>query len=233
MNQYDVLTFDCYGTLIDWESGIRNSFRNALARTGAKTELSEKTFELYSVHEGRLEKVIPHLSYREVLTRSAEAVAQEMGWDLPSSEASFLAEDLPKWIPFADTSPALATLAKKHTLGILSNVDNDLLSGTLKHFDTRFNILVTAQNVGSYKPARGHFKEARRLIGDRRWLHVAASQYHDIEPAVELGINVVWVNRKGISHSEKRVPVVKNLEELVDNLRLYGAGSPPKSPNSL
>ena len=220
MNQYDVLTFDCYGTLIDWETGIRNSFRNALARTGAKIELSEKAFELYSVQERRLEKVTPHLSYREVLTRAAEAVAQEIGWDLPDSKVSFLAEDLPKWIAFGDTNPALARLAKKHTLGILSNVDNDLLSGTLKHFDTRFNILVTAQNVGSYKPAHAHFKEARRLIGDRRWLHVAASQYHDIEPAVELGINVVWVNRKGIAHSEKRVPVVGNLGRLVDFLEL-------------
>lgn len=219
MKQYDVLTFDCYGTLIDWESGIKNSFRNALARTREKTDLSEKAFELYSVHEGRLEKVTPHLSYREVLRRSAEAVAREMGWDLPDSEASFLVEDLPKWIPFADTNPALATLATKHRLGILSNVDNDLLSGTLNHFDKRFDFLVTAQNVGSYKPADGHFKEARRLIGGQRWLHVAASQHHDIEPAVNLGISAVWVNRKGTAHSEKRVPVIGSLSGLVEYLR--------------
>ena len=141
-----------------------------------------------------------------------------MPWDLPESKASFLAEDLPKWIPFPDTNPALATLAKEHKLGILSNVDNDLLSRTLNHFGTRFDILVTAQNVGSYKPAYSHFKEARRLIGGQRWLHVAASQYHDIEPAVNLGINAVWVNRKGIAHSEKRVPVVRNLTGLVEYL---------------
>lgn len=225
MTQDDVLTFDCYGTLIDWESGIRTSFQDALSRTGADTKLSEKAFALYSAQEEQLEKATPHLSYREVLTRAAKAVARETSWRLPDAEASFLAEDLPKWIPFADTNPALAALAKDHKLGILSNVDNDLLSGTLKHFGTRFDILVTAQNVGSYKPAYGHFKEARRLIGDQRWLHVAASRYHDIDPAVELGINTIWVNRKGTPHSEKRVPIVKNLGELVDYVGSVGAGS--------
>lgn len=225
MTQYDVLTFDCYGTLIDWEAGIRTSFQNALARTGTTTEFSEKAFDLYLAHEARLEKVSPHLLYREVLTRAAQAVAREMRWNLPSSEASFLVEQLPNWIPFEDANPALSALAKKHKLGILSNVDNDLLSGTLKHFATRFDILVTAQNVGSYKPAYAHFKEARRLVGDRRWLHVAASQYHDIHPAIELGINAVWVNRRGATQSERRVPTVRNLAELVDYLGSSRAGS--------
>lgn len=220
MSQYDVLTFDCYGTLIDWETGIRTFFRNALARTGVDIKLNEKAFELYPAQEARLEKDASHQLYREVLTKAAQAVAREMSWDLPESEASFLAEDLPNWIPFADTNPALAALGKKHKLGILSNVDNDLLAGTLKHFETPFDILVTAENVGSYKPAHGHFKEARRLIGDQRWLHVAASRYHDIDPAVNLGINAVWVNRKGTTHSEKRVPVVRDLTGLVGYLRM-------------
>ncbi len=218
-DQFDFITFDCYGTLIDWETGIRRSFRDALERTGGRKELAETAFALYSNEEERLEKTSPHMSYRQVLTNAAKAVARQMSWDLPDSEALFLAEDLPKWTPFEDTNPALVALAKKSSLGILSNVDNDLLSGTLKHFGTSFDLLVTAQNVRSYKPAFEHFKEARRLIGNRPWLHVAASQYHDIDPTVKLGINSVWVNRKGPAFLEKRVPVVKDLGELVSYLR--------------
>jgi 2-haloalkanoic acid dehalogenase type II len=215
---FEVITFDCYGTLIDWETGIRKAFHDALARTGAKTSLDARVFELYSVEEQRLEKETPHLSYRSVLTESALSVARKVGWELSEDQASFLAEDLPRWAPFSDTNPALQALGKKHTLGILSNVDNDLLAGTLKHLKARFEILVTAENVQSYKPADAHFTEAQRIIGDRHWLHVAASQYHDIEPALKLGISTVWVNRKNVSDSEKRVPVVKDLSQLANQV---------------
>ena len=87
----------------------------------------------------------------------------------------------------------------------------------------RFEILVTAENVQSYKPAYPHFNEARQIIGDRRWLHVAASQYHDIEPALKLGISTVWVNRKNIPHSEKRVPVVNDLNQLENQIGRFSS----------
>jgi 2-haloalkanoic acid dehalogenase type II len=218
LDSFEVITFDCYGTLIDWERGIRKAFHDALARTGAKTSLDAQVFPLYAAEERRLEKETPHLAYREVLTRSAVFVARRAGWDLSRNQASFLAEDLPLWIPFSDTNPALQALGMRHRLGILSNVDNDLLAGTLKQLKARFEILVTAENVQSYKPAYPHFNEARRIIGDRHWLHVAASQYHDIEPALKLGICAVWVNRKNVPHSEKRVPVVKDLNQLVNQI---------------
>ena len=222
MTAAEVITFDCYGTLIDWEKGIRNAFHNAILKTGGDPGLESKASEAYEEEERRVEKEKPHILYRDVLSKTSLAVARKIGWNLPEAESTFLARELPNWTPFPDTNPSLAKLARKHTLGILSNVDNDLLSRTVRHFTSPFEIRVTAENVRSYKPAFGHFEEARRIIGDRSWVHVAGSQYHDIEPAVKLGIKAVWVNRKNArptrNYSEKQVSEVKDLNELVNRL---------------
>ncbi len=222
MTGAEVITFDCYGTLIDWEKGIRNAFHNAILKTGGDPGLESKASEAYEEEERRVEKEKPHILYRDVLSKTSLAVARKIGWNLPEAESTFLARELPNWTPFPDTNPSLAKLARKHTLGILSNVDNDLLSRTVRHFTSPFEIRVTAENVRSYKPAFGHFEEARRIIGDRSWVHVAGSQYHDIEPAVKLGIKAVWVNRKNAgptrNYSEKQVSGVKDLNELVNRL---------------
>jgi len=217
-----VITFDCYGTLIDWETGIRNAFRSALLRTGASQGLVSKAFELYEEEERRVERERPHLLYRDVLSKTSLSVARRIGWRLSGAESTFLAKELPTWTPFPDTNPSLARLSTEHTLGILSNVDNDLLAGTIKHFTSPFEIRVTAENVRSYKPASGHFEEARRIIGDRPWTHVAASQYHDIEPAMRLGIKAVWVNRgdnpPAHDYYGRNVSEVGDLSQLVDLL---------------
>jgi 2-haloacid dehalogenase/putative hydrolase of the HAD superfamily len=222
MTAAEVITFDCYGTLIDWEKGIRNAFHNAILKTGGDPGLESKASEAYEEEERRVEKEKPHILYRDVLSKTSLAVARKIGWNLPEAESTFLARELPNWTPFPDTNPSLAKLARKHTLAILSNVDNDLLSRTVRHFTSPFEIRVTAENVRSYKPAFGHFEEARRIIGDRSWVHVAGSQYHDIEPAVKLGIKAVWVNRKNArptrNYSEKQVSEVKDLNELVNRL---------------
>ena len=220
MRGSEVITFDCYGTLIDWEAGIGSSLKKAMATSGAKTDLQCEAVSIYEAEEARIESQRPHRLYREVMSETVMAVARRIGWSLPNADSSFLAESLPQWMPFPDTNPALKRLARDHTLGILSNVDNDLLTATLKRLDARFDILVTAENVGSYKPNPGHFREARRLIGERPWLHVAGSYYHDIKPAVAMGIRAVWVNRKGSSappgSHEKNVVEVKNLTGLAD-----------------
>ena len=219
-----VITFDCYGTLIDWETGIRKSFHSAMSQTGASRGLESKAFELYEEEERKVEREKPHLLYRDVLSKTSLNVARKIGWELPEPKSNFLAKELPTWTPFPDTNPSLARLSTEHTLGILSNVDNDLLAGTIKHFTSPFEIKVTAENVRSYKPASGHFEEARRIIGARPWTHVAASQYHDIEPAMQHGIKAVWVNRRGAypahDYSKRNVSEVKNLSQLVDLLRL-------------
>jgi 2-haloalkanoic acid dehalogenase type II len=216
---FDVITFDCYGTLIDWETGIRAGFKQALENLGLRHSEETLIFDLYEEEEKRIEK-FSYRPYRRVLAEALSTAANKIGKRTSEVSYDILADQLPKWRPFPDTNPALQRLAMKYKLGILSNVDNDLLSGTLKNFVVSFDFLVTAENVRSYKPRPKHFLEAKKIIGDRSWLHVAASLYHDIDPASKLGIPAVWVNRKGSEqgreYSTKTVKEVSNLTQLAN-----------------
>lgn len=193
---YDVITFDCYGTLIDWERGIADAFAAELAASGTRLDvgtLLATYLEVEPVVEGEAFR-----SYRDVLTETARRIAARLGWKLPEARAGFLAESLPVWPPFADTNPALERLTMAgHRLGILSNVDDDLLAATRRHLAVSFELVVTAQQVRSYKPAHGHFLTARQRVGGERWLHAAQSYFHDITPARALGIPFAWINRRG------------------------------------
>jgi 2-haloalkanoic acid dehalogenase type II len=192
---YDVITFDCYGTLIDWETGISAAFTSAAAADGRVLD-RRQVLEAYAEIEPAVEAEA-YRRYRDVLTETAQRVAERLGWHLSEERAAFLPDSLPAWEPFNDTNPALERLAGAgYTLGILSNVDDDLLAGTRRHFRVSFDLLVTAQQVGSYKPAHGHFRVARQRIGARRWLHAAQSYFHDVVPARALGIPTAWINRK-------------------------------------
>jgi len=153
-----------------------------------------------------------------VLTESARRVARELGWALPEARAGFLADSLPFWIPFADTNAALERLFKAgYQLGILSNVDDDLLAGTRRHFTVPIDLIVTAQQVGSYKPAAAHFTTARERAGGRRWLHAARSHFHDVTPCKRLGVPVAWINRAGETRGEPRPDrELASLTELAD-----------------
>jgi 2-haloalkanoic acid dehalogenase type II len=193
---YDVITFDCYGTLIDWELGIRDAFSATAAATRFPVD-PDAAIKLYLEIEAAVEAG-PYLSYRAVLTETARRVAARLGWPLAEAEAGFLAESMPAWPPFPDTNPALRRLTDAgYRLGILSNVDDGLLAWSRRHLAAPFEIVVTAEQAGSYKPAPRHFTMARDLIGSERWLHAAQSYYHDVVPARALGIAVVWINRKG------------------------------------
>ena len=202
---YDVITFDCYGTLIDWERGIRTAFSALAAATRLPVDV-EAALALYIEIEAAVEAEA-YLPYREVLTETARRIAARLGWRLSPERAGFLADSLPAWPPFPDTNPALRRLADAgYQLGILSNVDDGLLAWTRRHLAASFEIVVTAEQVGSYKPAPGHFRTARSLIGDRRWLHAAQSYFHDVVPARALGIPVAWINRKGQTPSDGGKP---------------------------
>jgi len=202
---YDVVTFDCYGTLIDWEGGIREAFATAALAIGAPIDLV-RVLERYAEVEPAVEAG-PFMSYREVLTETARRIAAALDWPLPEGRASFLAESLPAWRPFPDTNRALIALGNAgYRLGILSNVDDDLLVWTRRHLLAGFDLVVTAAQVQSYKPAPGHFTAARALIGDRPWLHAAQSYFHDIAPARALGIPAAWINRKGERPSDGGAP---------------------------
>jgi len=213
---YDIITFDCYGTLIDWDGGIAGAFRKAVAETGGRLDAGH-VFEAYEKIEAEVEAE-RYRSYREVLTESTRRVARQLGWTLPEERTSFLAESLPFWIPFPDTNAALERLFKAgYQLGILSNVDDDLLAGSRKHFTVPFDLIVTAQQVRSYKPADGHFVTARERIGDRRWLHAAQSHFHDVTPARRHRIPTAWINRKHLVRGEPRPDrELSTLTELAD-----------------
>jgi 2-haloalkanoic acid dehalogenase type II len=213
---YDVVTFDCYGTLIDWEGGIGAAFVTTAAMDGVTLDRAA-VLQAY----GEVESVVEaegYRSYRAVLAETAWRVAVRLGWPLSERRASFLADSVPDWQPFGDTNPALSQLvAAGYRLGILSNVDDDLLADTLRHLHVTFDLLVTAEQVRSYKPAPGHFHAARRWMGPRRWLHVAQSLFHDVSPAGSLGIPVAWINRKGEEgQSGRAVREFRTLLELAD-----------------
>lgn len=193
---FEVITFDCYGTLIDWAAGIGEAFVRAAAEDGITLEPAA----VAAAHAG-IEPVVEaeaYCSYREVLTETARRAAARLGWPITSERARFLPDSLRRWPPFPDTNPALERLAAAgYHLAILSNVDDDLLAETRRLLTIPFAFTVTAEQVRSYKPAQPHFTEARRRIAGRRWLHAAQSYFHDIEPARELGIPVAWINRTG------------------------------------
>jgi 2-haloalkanoic acid dehalogenase type II len=198
---YDIITFDCYGTLIDWESGISTAFAQAAAAPQQPIARAQ-VLQAYAAVEPAVEAET-YRSYRDVLTETAWRLTQRLGWPTNRDQAAFLAESLPQWPPFPDTNAALERLvAAGYALGILSNVDDDLLASTRRHFTVPFEIVVTAQQVQSYKPAHGHFHTARQRIGPRRWLHAAQSYYHDVIPARNLGIPLAWINRKAEGASD-------------------------------
>jgi 2-haloalkanoic acid dehalogenase type II len=195
MKRYDVLTFDCYGTLIDWERGIGDAFASAARAAGVALD-REALLAAYHAIEPVVEAE-RYRPYREVLALTARRVADRLGWPLAAGREGFLPASLPSWPSFPDTNGALRRLAETgHRLAILSNVDDDLLAATRRHLDVAFDFVVTAQQVGSYKPAPAHFEAARKRIGDARWLHLAQSYVHDIVPARRLGIASAWINRR-------------------------------------
>jgi 2-haloalkanoic acid dehalogenase type II len=195
MRRFDVLTFDCYGTLIDWERGIADAFAAAADADGVTLDRAA-VLRAYHEVEPRVQAE-RYRRYRDVLALTARAVADRLAWRLAPRREAFLSESLPGWPPFPDTTDALRRLQEAgHRLAILSNVDDDLLAGTRTHLGVELDFVVTAQQVGSYKPAQGHFTVARERVGDARWLHIAQSYFHDVQPARALGIPVAWINRK-------------------------------------
>jgi len=193
---FEVVTFDCYGTLVDWEGGIVAAFEREAASAGVVLDRAA-ILAAHAEIEPRVQAEA-YRSYHDVLRETALRVAARVGWRISPARAEFLPASLAAWRPFADTNAALERLAAAGLrLGILSNVDEALLAATLRSLAVPFEIVVTAEHVRSYKPAPGHFVEAQRRIGGARWLHAAQSWFHDIEPACALGISTAWVNRKG------------------------------------
>ena len=194
-----LITFDCYGTLIDWENGMLAALRPLFFRDGHKVG-DAQILELYGEIEAEFESGT-YLPYREILSRTAQEIGRRLSLEVSAEEGSAFAESLVRWKPFSDTVPALLSLANRFQLGIISNIDDDLFAETRKKFaPVTFDLIVTAQQMQSYKPAQRNFEEAIRRSGLRKdqVLYAGQSLYHDIAPANALGIGNVWVNRVSI-----------------------------------
>jgi 2-haloacid dehalogenase len=195
-SRFTTISFDCYGTLIDWESGILPVVRAVLASHGQS--LSDAALlELYGEFEAQAESG-PYQSYRDVLQAVVRAFANRLHFEASSGEIRSLAESVPAWPPFPDTVQALRELQKHYKLVVISNIDDDLFAETRKHLGVEFDGVITAQQAKSYKPSINNFQIALRTLAlsSDRLLHAAQSIYHDVVPARSLGISTVWVNRK-------------------------------------
>jgi len=218
------LSFDCYGTLIDWITGIRGALETLAASGGSLPIDQGEFFDTYLEVEAETEAG-PYMSYKEVLTSAQAELARRFGLTVPPERARVLADSVPGWKPFDDTNPALARLKERFRLGILSNIDNDLFAATARQFEPaigQFDFVITAEDVGSYKPGHGHFKRLLQTVVDDQGtnLHVAQSLFHDGAPAAELGIPFVWINRRGEVNETIAKPLAElsNLTELADML---------------
>ena len=190
-----VLTFDCYGTLIDWETGIFSALHPILAAHG-KQMTDSALLELYSELELKAEQG-EYLPYRDVLQSVVRGFGERLGFVPTEAEARSLPESLRTWQPFPDTVEALRKLKGRYRLAIISNIDDDLFASTAPKLGVAFDHVITAQQARCYKPGAKIFKLAQDRIGvqPEHWLHVGQSIYHDVIPAKSLGISTVWVNR--------------------------------------
>lgn len=191
---YRAISFDCYGTLIDWETGILTVLRPLLKAAG-RPQPDHQIVADFAAHERRIETG-SYLPYRDVLLRIARAM---LGPGIFPDAAQALPDSLANWRPFPDTNPALERLAHRFQLAIASNVDTDLFGATRAQLTAPLAAVITASEVRSYKPGEPHFRELTRRLGldPAEVLHVAESRFHDVEPAGRLGFGTVWINRTG------------------------------------
>jgi 2-haloacid dehalogenase len=194
--QFEWVSFDCYGTLIDWESGILG-YLQPLLRSKARELTDGEVLRMYSEFEPA-EQAKAYRSYRDVLASVVRDFASELRFDVSDNDTSGIADSIRDWKPFSDTIPALRVLKRKYMLAILSNIDDDLFAYSADKLLVPFDCVVTAQQAQSYKPALNNFDLLlkRLSIPRSRLLHVAESLFHDVAPANSLGIKTVWVNRR-------------------------------------
>jgi 2-haloacid dehalogenase len=209
-------TFDCYGTLIDWERGIMDAFKGLWPDADAAVLLQ-------TYHE-----VEPHVqlgsgrSYREILAEVLTRVAEQH--DLPLARPDALSESLPEWPPFPETTQSLTALRERGwSLAILSNTDPDLLDASIRRMEVEIDLRITVAEAGSYKPAHGHWQRftSQTGAGSDRHVHVARSLFHDIAPARELGLKTVWINRAAETTDlgpDVELPDLRGLADALDTL---------------
>jgi 2-haloacid dehalogenase len=212
-------TFDCYGTLIDWNGGIRRELARIFGEDEAGWLLQRyHRIEPELQHDGRL-------TYREVMTQALERLAEEEDVELSNEQRDALARSLPSWEPFYEVRDSLEEARSRGwKLAILSNTDPDFIEASKKQLSVPFDETIVASEIGSYKPAHAHWEEFFQRTGADRsgHVHVGASVFHDIEPAKELGLRSVWINRLD-EHSQsarpdRELPDLNGLADALDEL---------------
>jgi 2-haloacid dehalogenase len=195
-DRFRALTFDCYGTLIDWETGILTAIRPVLRRHRCNLGDAE-ILRLYGELEPLEQK--PYRRYREVLANLMPAMGRRLGFTASDEEAELLPKSLETWPSFPDSKAALARLGMKYKLAIISNTDDDLFAASSRHLGIRFDEVVTAEQAKAYKPSLEPFRLALSRLGlnSTEVLHVGQSVYHDVIPAASLGLASVLVTRRG------------------------------------
>ncbi len=198
---FKVLTFDCYGTLIDWERGILDAL-GAWARTGGIPAADDAKLEAFGETESQVEAETPRVLYPEILQEVLRRLGRRWGTPVTPAQAIEFGRSVRNWAAFPDSPEALRYLQKHYKLVILSNVDHDSFAHSKRKLGVTFDLVLTAQDIGSYKPdlrnfeyALAHVKAAFGVDRDGI-LHVAQSVFHDIVPARTIGLHTVWVNRR-------------------------------------
>jgi 2-haloacid dehalogenase len=215
------VSFDCYGTLIDWETGAYEAYQREAQRDGFTIDRNV-LIPLFIEIQHEIERGSYEL-YAEVLRRTAVRSAKEMSWDLEPSRSNFLPNSVPAWPAFRETNAQLERFAKKFEIGILSNIDDKLLGATRRHFRVDFDLVVTAQQVRSYKPDPAHFKECqRRIEGKKGWVHIASGYEADVEHCIKAKIPVIWVNRRGETLEPNQKKPDAEVKTLRDAAKLLG-----------
>ena len=223
-SRFSIITFDCYGTLIDWESGILGAIRPIISAHGAHLSDAE-ILRMYGEIEAD-EESGEYQPYREILRAVVRGFGTRLGFVPSEKEQESLPNSLVHWKPFPDTVNALRQLKQKFKLGILSNIDDDLFSATAPQLEVDFDHVVTAAQASAYKPSPDIFRLAqeRMALPPQEWLHAGQSIYHDVIPAQSIGVATVWVNRpsplpnSGAAKPAQAKPDVElaSLQELAD-----------------
>ena len=209
-------TFDCYGTLIDWNGGIGDQLGRLFGEDAVPGLLAR-----YHEVEPEVQAEDPERSYRTVLTLTLERLAEVDGLELPEGEDDALARSLPSWSPFPEVPGALEEARSRGwRLAILSNTDRDFIAASKARIGVLFDETIVASEIGSYKPGHRHWSEffARTHADRDRHVHVAASLFHDVAPANELGLKSVWVNRLGETAGPEPTREIADLSRLADVL---------------
>ena len=206
------VSFDCYGTLVDWETGISSAVSSVLEAHDVHHSAAQ-ILELFAEMEPQAQSSPGYRDYRSVLRQVMELVGNRLGLQFGEAELTCLADTLPRWPIFPDAPAALHAMQGRYKLAIISNVDDDLFAGSARALGVEFDAVVTSEQAGCYKPNLRNFEisKERMAVDNERWLHVGESLYHDIGPANQLGITSVWVSRAGRGGGTRPTDAVPDL----------------------